>query len=115
VLNDCLAGVPLDPVVSLRLLPLAQSCDEQLDQATCVVAGGVVGTDAEIADAAHEFVGIHVGANLAGLNRGAEQLRTHRHEAVDEVGVQRVESGVVRLQHGSESVLGDQEINKEVE
>jgi hypothetical protein len=39
----------------------AQSCDEEFDHATRVVAGVVVRADTEIADATQQFVGIRVG------------------------------------------------------
>jgi hypothetical protein len=86
----------------------AWSCDEELDQSTCGVVGIVVGAYAEVPDAAHELEGPQIGANLAGTGCSVEQSGAHGHEAVEEVGVQRVEAGVVGLQHGSESVLGDQ-------
>ena len=69
----------------------AQSCDDQSDHATCVVAGIVVRADTEIADAKHQFVGIHAGENLARLSSGVEQLGAHRDEAVEEIGVQGLE------------------------
>src|ERR1019366_8797106 len=43
----------------------AQSCDDESDHETCVVAGVAVRADTEIADATQQFVGIHAGANLA--------------------------------------------------
>src|SRR5581483_6599539 len=39
--------------------------DDEPDHPARVVAGVVVGADAEVADAAQELVGIHVGADLA--------------------------------------------------
>src|SRR5207342_3549467 len=65
----------------------AQTRDEELDQATGVVAGPVR-TCAEVADAVHQLEGIHISADLARRNRRVEQLRAARHEAVEEVGVQ---------------------------
>ena len=49
------------------------------------------------------------------VGRGVEQLGAHGHEAVEEVGVQRVEAGAVGLQRVGEAVLGDQEVDEEVD
>ena len=57
----------------------------------------------------------NVGADLAGVDGGVEQLSAYGHEAVEEIGVQRVEAGVVGLQRGGESVLGDEEVNEQVD
>jgi len=99
-------------VAHQRIRSLAQSADEQVDQAPCVVVGVVVGADAKVADPAHQCQGIDVGTDLAGRGCGVEQLSTDRHEALGEVGMQCVEPGVVGLQYGGESVLGDQEIDE---
>src|SRR5258707_11308198 len=96
-------------------LRLAQSGDEEADQSACVVARIAVRTDAEVAHASHQLKALKAGADLAATGRGVEQLVAHGHEPVEEVGVQRVETGVVGLQHGSESVLGDQEVDEEVD
>lgn len=69
---------------------LAQPRDEEFDHATRVVAG-FAGADAEIADTAQQLEGCHVGADLTGRGGGVEQLGAYRHEAVQEVGVQRLE------------------------
>ena len=45
----------------------AQSCDDEFDHATCVVAGVVVCSDTEIANASQQFVGIRIGADLVRL------------------------------------------------
>jgi hypothetical protein len=94
---------------------LEESRDEQLDHAAGIVARVVVGANAEAADATHQFVGINIGADLAGLGGGGEQLSANGHEAVKEVGMQRVEADAVGLQDRGESMLGDQKINEEVD
>ena len=73
----------------------AQSCDDELDHVTCVVAGIVVRADTEIADATQQFVGIHAGENLARRGSSVEQLGAHGDEAVEEIGVQSLEGGIV--------------------
>jgi len=75
----------------------------------------VVGTNAEVADATHQFVSINIGADLAGFSGGGEQLSANGHKAVKEVGMQRVEADAIGLQGRSESMLRDQEINEEVD
>jgi hypothetical protein len=65
-----------------------QSCDGKLDHVTRLVAGAVIRADAEIADAAQQFAGIHAGENLARRGRSVEQLGAHGDEAVEEIGVQ---------------------------
>ena len=93
----------------------AQSRDDESDHAARVVAGVVVRADAEIADAAHQLVGIHAGENLARRGSGVEQLGADGDEAVEEVGVQGLEGGLVGLQRPGEAVLGDQEVDEEVD
>jgi hypothetical protein len=83
----------------------AQSCDDEFDHATCVVAGVVVRADTEIADATQQFVGIHAGPNLARRGSSVEQLGAHGDKAVEEVGVQGLEGGIVGLQR-----LGEAEV-----
>ena len=61
-------------VAHQRIRSLAQSADEQVDQAPCVVVGVVVGADAKVADPAHQCQGIDVGTDLAGRGCGVEQL-----------------------------------------
>jgi hypothetical protein len=80
----------------------AQSGDDESDHATCVVAGVAVRADTEIADAAQQFVGIRVGANLARRGSSVEQSGAHRDEAVEEIGVQGLEGGIVGLFPGGE-------------
>ena len=92
-----------------------QSLEEQVDQAAGVIAGIAVTSDAEVADAAHQFVGVRAGPDFARADRGVEQLGADGHQAVEEVGVQRVEAAAVRLQRLGQPVLGDQEINEEVD
>ena len=92
----------------------AQSRDDEFDHATSVVAGAVLSADTEIADAPQQFVGVHAGTDLASLSSGVEQLSAHGHEAVEEVGVQGLEGGIVGLQRLGEAVLGDQEVDEEV-
>src|SRR5260221_4988572 len=92
---------------------LEESRDEQLDHAAGIVARVEVSANAEAADATHQFVGINIGADLASLGAGFEQLSAHGHEAVKKVGMQRVEAVAVGLQDCGESMLGDQEINEE--
>src|SRR3984885_3013734 len=55
----------------------AQSGDDELDHAACVVAGVVLHPAREIADAKHQFVGIHAGENLPRRGRCFEQLGAH--------------------------------------
>jgi hypothetical protein len=93
---------------------LEESREEQLDHAAGIIARVEVSANAEVADATHQFVGIHIGADLASFSGGGEQLSANRHEAVKEVGMQRVEANAVGLQDRSESMLRDQEINEEV-
>src|SRR5215471_1317565 len=94
---------------------LAETRDEQIDHAAGMVARVGVGANAEAADATHQFVSIDIGAELAGFSSGGEQLSANGHEAVKEVGVQRVEADAVGLQDRGESMLGDQEIHEEVD
>jgi hypothetical protein len=70
----------------------AQSRDEECGQSAGVVAGVALRADAEVSDAAHEVVGVVVGADLAGRGRSLEEFGAHRQEAVEEVGVQRLEA-----------------------
>jgi hypothetical protein len=58
---------------------------------------------------------VRTGPDLTSVDRGVEQLRADGHQAVEEVGVQRVEAAAVRLQLLGQSVLRDQEINEEVD
>jgi hypothetical protein len=88
--------------------------DEQLDHAAGIVAWVGVGANAEVADAAHQFVGIDITADLTGLGASLEQLSANGYEAVKEVGMQRVETSAVGLQDYGESMLGDQEINEKI-
>jgi len=74
-----------------------------------IVAQVEVSANAEAADATHQFVGINIGADLSGLGGCVEQLSAHGHEAVKEVGMQRVEADAVGLQDRGESMLRDQE------
>jgi hypothetical protein len=69
-----------------------QSPEQQFDQATGVVTRVVFASYAEVADAAHEFVGVRTGNNFAGGDGGVEQLLADGHQAVKEVGMQRVEA-----------------------
>jgi hypothetical protein len=50
-------------------------------------------------------VGVDVGADPTGRRGGLEQWGADRHETVEEVGVQGVETGLVGVQHGGETVL----------
>ena len=65
---------------------LEESRDEQLDHAAGIVARVVAGANAEAADATQQFVGINIGADLAGFSSGVQQLSANGHEAVKEVG-----------------------------
>ena len=89
--------------------------DQETGHAACVVARVAVGARAYVADGVQEPEGIRSGADLAGGGRGVEQLSAHRHEAVEEVGVQGLEAGPVGLQRRSEPVLGDQEVGEEID
>src|SRR5690606_1938009 len=51
----------------------------------------------------------------AGGGRGVEQVGADGDEPVEEVGVQRLEPGVVGVQDGGEPVLGDQEVHEEAD
>ncbi len=93
---------------------MEESRDEELDHAAGIVARVEVSANAEAADTTHQFVGINIGADLAGLGGGGEQLSANGYEAVKEVGMQRVEADAVGLQGRGESMLRDQEINEEV-
>src|SRR5260370_31805533 len=79
------------------ILANPQSCDDEFDHATCVVAGVVVRADTEIADATQQFVGIRVGENLAPCGSGVEQLGANGEEAVEEIGVASLKAGIARL------------------
>jgi len=46
---------------------LEESRDEQLDHAAGIVARIIVDTDAEVADATYQFVGINIGTDLASI------------------------------------------------
>ena len=94
---------------------LEESRDEQRDHTASIVVRVVVGTNAEVADATHQFMGINIGTDLAGLSGGGEQLSANGHETFKEVGMQRVEANAVGLQDCGESMLRDQEINEEVD
>ena len=61
--------------------------DEQLDHAPSIVTRVLVSTNAEVADGTHQFVSIDIGADLASLGAGLEQLSTNGSEAVKEVGM----------------------------
>lgn len=94
---------------------MLESLEEEDDQASGVVAGVVVASDAEVADAAHQLVGLCAGPDVAGFDRGVEQLGADGQQAVEEVGVQRGEAVVVGLKGVGEAVLGDQEVDEEVD
>jgi hypothetical protein len=44
-----------------------------------------------------------------------EQLRADGHEPVEEVGVQRLEAGAVAAERGREPVLGDEQVDEDVD
>jgi hypothetical protein len=94
---------------------LEESRDEQRDHATGIVVRVVVGTNAEVADAMHQFDGINIGTDLASFSGGGEQLSANGHEAVKKIGMQRAEADAVGSQDCGESMLRDQEINEEVD
>jgi len=54
-----------------------------------------VAADAQVAYGAQQSLGVHVGANLARVSGGAEQLGARGHQSIEEVGVQRLEAGAV--------------------
>src|ERR1700735_3883406 len=91
-----------------------QSEQEQLDQPAGIIARVVVASGAESADAPHELVAAHARPGLARGDGGVEQLPADRHQAVEKVAVQRLEAVAVR-QRVSESVLGDEEVDEEVD
>ncbi len=90
---------------------LTEPCDEQADHAARVVARVAVGAGAQVADGVKEPVGIRSRADLAD-GCGVEQLSAHRHQAVEKVGEQGLEAGLIGLQRRGEPVLGDQEVNE---
>ena len=94
---------------------LMEPGDEQADHAACVVARVAGGAGAQVADGVQEPEGIGSGADLAGGGRGVEQLSAHGHEAVEEVGVQGLEAGLIGLERRGEPVLGDQEAGEQVD
>ena len=61
---------------------MEESRDEQLDHTAGIVARIIVDTDAEVADATYQFVGINIGTDLASFRGGGEQLSAHGREAV---------------------------------
>lgn len=79
---------------------------------TRVVARVAARPDAEIPDAAEQLVGIQAGADLAGRGGSVKELLSHGDQAVDEVGVQRLEGRVVGPQHFRQAVLGDQKVDR---
>ncbi len=72
-----------------------QTCDQLTRESTCIVARVLVGEDAEVADTAHQLVCADVRSDITRGYRGVEHLCTHRDEALDEVGMQRVEAHLV--------------------
>lgn len=90
---------------------MEESRDEQLDHTAGMIARVGVGTNAEVANTTHQFVGINIGTDLAGLGTVFEQLSANRHEVVKEGGMQRIEADAAGLQDCGESTLGDQEIH----
>ncbi len=80
-----------------------------------IVTRVVVSTNAEIADTVHQFEGINIGTDLTSVGAGFEQLSAHGHEAMKKVSMERVEASAVGLQDCGESMLGDQEINEEID
>jgi EmrB/QacA subfamily drug resistance transporter len=88
--------------------------DDEVDHLACVVAGGL-GADAEVADAAHQGDRLQVRDDLAGRLRRAQQLGADRHQAVQEIGVQRLEGRLVGLHRLGQAVLGDQEVDEQVD
>ena len=92
-----------------------QSEQEQFDQPAGVIARVVVPSGAEAADAAHQLVAARAGPDLTCADGGVKQLPADGHQAVEEVRVQRLEAAAVRLQRVGESVLGDEEVNEEVD
>jgi hypothetical protein len=111
------AGLPQDlgqPPWAAGLVE-AQPGEEEFDHAPGVVPGVLVRADAEVADAVHQFERVDVGADLACPGGGGEQFGADGHEAVDEIGVQGREGGGVGLQCLGEAVLGDQEVDEQVD
>jgi hypothetical protein len=81
-----MSGLAAD-LAHVRLLD-AQSRDEKRDQVAGVVVRVAARPDAEIPDAAEQFVGIQAGADLAGGSGGLKELPAHWDQPVYEVGVQ---------------------------
>jgi hypothetical protein len=73
----------------------AQSRNEKFDQVTRVVARVAARPNAEIPDTAEQFVGIQAGSDLSRRSRSLKKLSTHGDQAIDEVGVQRLEGDLV--------------------
>jgi hypothetical protein len=55
-------------------LRLLESPKEQFDQPAGVVAGVAVGSDTEVADAAHQFIGLRAWRDFVGVDCGVKQL-----------------------------------------
>jgi len=55
-----------------------QAGEEELDQGAGVVAAVGVRADAQVPHAAHKLVGVHAGADLAGVRGRVDQLRADR-------------------------------------
>jgi hypothetical protein len=77
-----------------------------------VVTRIAAGPGAQTPDGAEQFVGVLSGADLTRRRGGFEELTAHGDQPVDEVGVQRLEAGVVGPQRCRQAVLGDQEVDE---
>lgn len=62
---------------------------------TRVVARVAARPNAEIPDTAEQFVGIQAGSDLSRRSRSLKKLSAHGDQAIDEVGVQRLEGDLV--------------------
>jgi hypothetical protein len=94
---------------------LEESRNEQLDHAAGIVARVFASADAKVANAIHQFKSTNISADLASFDGGGKQLSANGHEALKEVGMQRVEADAVGLQNRGEPMLGDQEIDEEAD
>jgi hypothetical protein len=74
---------------------LRKAREEQVDHAAGLVAGEGIDSDAQVADAEHQVVSPYVRAGLAGGGGCFQQLVEHGQQAVDELGVQALEPGLV--------------------
>ena len=91
-----------------------QAGDDEIDHAPGVEAGVVFGAGAQTPNAIHQAEGICARLYLSRSRSRIEQFRTDWNQAVEEPGMQRLVGCIIGLQRGGEAVLGDQEIDEQV-